>query len=190
MLSSKLDVYVFRSWGAPYRLASDLLDHTPGSPDAPAQVECGWSFAAVLTRGGSVLVWWPAGGEFHRLWEADQERRRNQARDGDDSVQARARSGEVIPCQVWEVRENPFRLGDLPSDLPKMKAEETGESEEHRREDAETRIVRIAALDNVVIALTNRGHVLRYRLEHEPVWRPGRWEYVSVKCLRCDPSHN
>lgn len=180
MLSSTLEVYTFRSWGAPYRLISDLLDVSPGSLDAPAQVECGWSFSAVLTLGGSVLVWWPSLGEFDRTYVRETEAFSERVRAGETALKAAATADKVIPCHVWEMRLNPFRLPDLPRNLPDLEAEATGESEERRREDPQTRLIRIAALDNMLVALTNRGHVLRYdRLAHESEFRQSHWEYVS-----------
>lgn len=184
MLSSSLDIYVFRSWGAPHRLASDLIDTAPGSPDAPVQIECGWDTASVLTRGGNVLIWWPYKGQFDEAWEADKNARQQRARDGDSSALAHATKDAVIPCQMWELHANPTRLPDLPKDLPVLNPEDTGESEGRIRDDPETRIIRIAALQGMLVALTNRGHVLKIQVDYTTEPRLRHWEYVSTFWIR------
>lgn len=83
-----------------------------------------------------------------------------------------------IPCYPWDLTLiDPVRLPGIPvgslPDLPKagITAEEAGE---------ETKLIRIAALDNTIIGLTNKGHVLRYsRLHSENDYREGRWNYVT-----------
>jgi SCF-associated factor 1 len=94
--------------------------------------------------------------------------------DKDESTKAIVPDGgTVIPCHTWEMNMDPVKLPILP-DLPDLPA--TGLPEEERRK--ETKLIKIAAFDNSLVGLTNKGHVLKmdgliHRGLH-PVWN-----YVS-----------
>ena len=177
-LDSNSDVWTFTSWGRPFRLASPLLDKS--SPDTTAvQVESGWGYTSVLTESGDVLVYWPGKGrmheELHRVKaELDQQ---------GDVTRAKLSSqrSNVIPCHVWDLTTvNPVMLPAIPHDLPHLNG--TGLAASVL--DSETKLVRIAGLDNNLIGLTNKGHVLKYdKLDDEDSYQRGRWEYVSSSSL-------
>ena len=155
-------VWTFKDWGVAIRLVSKSLDCS--SPETtPIQVECGQWFSAVLTGSGDVYAWWTSLGTFSTLyWKT---RRTGVAPVTDHDA--------VIPCQTWELKTDLVKLSALP-DLPDLPA--TGLPEEERRK--ETRLIKIAAGDNFLIGLTNKGHVLQLaglRQEgHTQIW-----DYVS-----------
>ena len=163
------NIWTFMCWGRPYRLVSPLLDHT-SSDTTPAQIECGWGFNSVLTESGDVYIWWPfdrAAMRQSSLWGAyvnsDENIRHNPHADG-------------ISCSLQDLYLNPERLPVLPQlpDLGHMISE-----------DEETRIVKIAGMDCFLIALTNKGHVLKFDdLSNEISLESGRWEYV--RSYYCD----
>ena len=85
----------------------------------------------------------------------------------------------VVPCYWWVLHgADPVRLPPIPAErLPVLPG--TGLSQEDR--DKETKLVKIASLDNNILGLTNKGHVLRYgELYGEETYRAGRWEYVRA----------
>jgi SCF-associated factor 1 len=178
-LTATLDIYTFLSWGRPYRMVTDLLSKDPHSPDAPVQIECGWAFSAVLTHGGRVLVWWPFNGALKQTYDEQTQAMEEQIRQGETRLRAPASNGEVH-CHLWDVQTNPFLLPDIPGNLPTLNG--TGEAEEVRKKDPETRLIKIAGADNMLIGLTNRGHVLKYgHLAGEHEYRQSSWQYVRVR---------
>ncbi|EMD39127.1 hypothetical protein CERSUDRAFT_112811 [Gelatoporia subvermispora B] len=185
-LDASSDVWTFTSWGRPFRLSSPLLDKS--SPDStPAQIECGWAFSSVLTMGGDVLVFWPLGGRMHGVIERTNEEL-NETR-----PESRARptkeEPDVIPCHWWVMQGvDPIRLPPIPANLPEM---DTGLGERERAE--ETRVVKVAGMDNYLIALTNKGHVLRYdHLGGEHDYERGAWRFLPEFCdpqrIRANPA--
>lgn len=150
-LDANSTVWNFRSWGRPFRLVSPLLDCS--SPETtPLQIECGWAFSTVLTRSGDVYAWWPSGGAFE-----DRYRQAMAELDRDESTKAKVAEEEtVVPCHTWEITKDPVKLPVLP-DLPDLLG--TGLPEEELRK--ETKLIKIAALDNFLVGLTNKGHVLK-----------------------------
>jgi len=79
---------------------------------------------------------------------------------------------KVIPCSTWNLQLDPIRLPVIPS-LPKLV-----EIEE------ETKLIKIAGLDNILIGLTNQGHVLAFNsLDNENATSRGVWTYVSSSLL-------
>ncbi|KAI0078721.1 RCC1/BLIP-II [Panus rudis PR-1116 ss-1] len=187
-------VWNFNSWGRPFRLISDFLNRT--SPETtPIQVECGWSFTSVLTASGDVLVWWPTHGT---MW--DRYLQKNAELDAVEETKAfigetrnphnQSESVTGIKCHVWDLVADPVRLPPIPvHDLPEIAA--TGHSDEVRGQ--ETKLIKIAGMDNHIIGLTNKGHVLRYsRLQGVDAYRRGRWEYLPyfsdlAKVRECEP---
>jgi len=150
-LDANFTVWNFRSWGRPFRLVSLSLDCS--SPETtPIQIECGWAFSTVLTKSGDVYAWWPFGSNFE-----DQYLQTMTELDKDESTKAIVPDdGTVIPCHPWDLNKDPIKLPILP-DLPDLPA--TGLPEEERRR--ETKLTKIAAFDNCLVGLTNKGHVLK-----------------------------
>jgi SCF-associated factor 1 len=132
-------------------------------------------------------VWWPGSGTIKAAYDtamaAQDEHMHTQ---GGDALRARPVAGtRDIPCHVWELAapDSVVMLPDIPYDLPELM--NTGESDEARHRDPSTRIIEIAGADNAIIALTNRGHVLKYdRLGDEVEYTQGRWTYVRPSCGR------
>ena len=138
-------------------------------------------FTAVLTESGDVLVFWPLKGNMYERIQDTNIRMDRLAEEGEGgNWKARAIPGEhkdsvnVIPCQTWTLEDvNPVRLPGIPVDLPSLPGVPG-------RENDGLKIVKIAGMDNNLIALTNGGHVLKYdRLSGEDEYDLGRWEYVS-----------
>ncbi|KZT10184.1 RCC1/BLIP-II [Laetiporus sulphureus 93-53] len=186
-LDASAGVWTFTSWGRPFRLGSPLLDKsTPES--MPVQVESGWAFSTVLVESGDVFVWWPFSGRIHEAVAAKNE-------ELDVRPETRAlptdQHPDVIPCCTWELRDiDPVRLPAIPSgDLPCI--EGTSLSEEQMSK--ETKLIKIAGMDNALVGLTNKGHVLRYdMLAGEDTYSRGHWQYLpefsEVKKVRAHPA--
>jgi len=170
VLDSKNLVWTFASWGRPFRLDSPMLDCS--SPETtPLQAESGWSFCAVLTQSNDVLVFWPSSGEVGgRLTEE------NDIMDERGDRHAYATPDHTIPCVPLALRANPLRIPPIPR-LPELNG--TGLSQEERSN--ETVLVKIAAFDNALIGLTNKGHVLKFGdLSNEHSFNMStRWEYLE-----------
>lgn len=171
VLDSKNLVWTFVNWGCPFRLDTPMLDCT--SPETtPLQAESGWSFCAILTQSNDVLVFWPFSGEVgSRL--ADNEDRMNES----GEFHAYPTPDHTIPCIPVTLRANPLRIPPIPQ-LPEFN--DTGLSPEEWSK--ETVLVKIAAFDNALIGLTNKGHVLKFGdLSNEHSFNMStRWEYVRL----------
>lgn len=130
-----------------------------------AQLESGWTFSTVLTRNGEVLIWWPFGSPMSLKF---QEKMKQMTKDGVKSLEVEG----AIQCNPWDFEGNDFAvLPDLPA-LPALPSINDNE---------ETRLVQIAGLDNQIIGLTNKGHVVKFAsLEDDTAMRGGRWEYVRT----------
>ncbi|KZT27926.1 RCC1/BLIP-II protein [Neolentinus lepideus HHB14362 ss-1] len=168
-LDTNLDIWNFRSWGRPFKLVSPFLDKT--LPETtPAQIECGWAFSSALTQSGDVIVWWPFLDDMDRIFdENDEEMNRIGVK------RAEATPKGVIPCATWNMRVDPHRLPPIPRNLPELL--HTGDSEENRRKD--TLLVKIAGGDNMIVGLTNKGHVLTIGgLTGPAELSQARWEYL------------
>ncbi|KAH9992978.1 RCC1/BLIP-II [Russula compacta] len=169
-LDSKNQVWTFVNWGRPFRLDTPMLDCT--TPETtPVQAESGWSFSSILTQSGDVFVFWPFSGEIGRL--CDEE---NDTMDERGDCQAYATRDHCIPCVAWPLRADPLRLPHIPH-LPEL--QNTGVSQEERPK--ETTLIKIAAFDNYLIGLTNKGHVLKFGdLSDENSFdRTTRWQYLE-----------
>lgn len=168
-LDSKNQVWTFINWGRPFRLDTPMLDCT--SPETtPIQAESGWSFCSILTQSGDVVVFWPFLGEVGRRC-----REENVAMDERGDCQAYATTDRHIPCFAWPLRADPLRIPPIP-ELPELN--HTGSLQE--KETEMTTLIKIAAFDNHLIGLTNKGHVLKFGdLSNEDSFdRRTRWQYV------------
>jgi SCF-associated factor 1 len=174
VLDSKNQIWTFVNWGRPFRLDSPMLDCS--SPETtPVQAESGWSFSSILTQSGDVLVFWQDSGEVGRLCEEE-----NHAMDERGDSHAYPTENHHIPCVAWTLRADPLRIPHIPQ-LPELN--DTGSSEEERSKD--TALIKIAAFDNHIIGLTNKGHVLKFGdLSNENSFdRTTRWQYVRSSFL-------
>ncbi|KAI0832117.1 RCC1/BLIP-II [Trametes gibbosa] len=178
-LDAALHIWTFTSWGRPFRLNSPAVDKS--SPDStPVQVESGWSFSSILTQSGDVLVYWPFGGTFKTIID-QKETELNGIEDPAQNIAAKARVDQdkprIVPCHWWDFHgADPVRLPHIPvHDLPVL--HKTGLPAEQL--DEETKLVKIAGIDNCIIGLTNKGHVLRYdSLAGDHTYQQGHWEYM------------
>lgn len=117
-----------------------------------------------------VLVWFPFGQQMDRAIMT-----RNSEFDSQNDKKALSEGGS-IQCFKWELPMDPVRLPSLPS-LPKL-TRLSGAMNDQETE--EPHLIQIAALDNNLIGLTNRGHVLKFgSLVDESATENGRWQYVS-----------
>ncbi|KAK6992259.1 SCF-associated factor 1 [Favolaschia claudopus] len=156
-------VWNFTSWGRPFTLSS----HHLRADSKPIQIECGWAFSSVLTKSGEIFVWWTQSGTM--LERIDSK---NTAMDNEDLF-AKPLPDGVIPCATWNLEADPTRLPGLPP-LPKLT--EIGDLNEDQEE---PKIIRIAALDAHLVALTNQGHVVKFLgLGNENTVAGGRWQYL------------
>ena len=98
--------------------------------------------------------------------------RENAIMDRDESNRAHPTVDNIITCVLWNLQHNPKRLPALPS-LPNLQYNEEG-AHVH-----DTKIIKIAGMDNSLVALTDKGHILKFGdLSNEGSLQSGRWEYV------------
>ncbi|KAK1233462.1 hypothetical protein PQX77_003358 [Marasmius sp. AFHP31] len=148
------------------------------SPEAPpVQIECGWSFSSALLESGAIIVWWPFSGALKTKYDQKMA-----AMDAEGDKQALADAG-VIPCHTLEIEDDPFVLPHLPS-LPDLPTKDRH---------AETMVIKIAAYQDHLIALTNNGHVLMFdSLDGKDSAPNGRWNYLpnfsNVNEVRTHPT--
>jgi SCF-associated factor 1 len=118
---------------------------------------------------GDVYVWWPFWGTLGEQYEEVMVEL-----DKDGSTKVVVPDGRtVIPCHALEIKKDPVKLPVLP-DLPDLPATELPEEERRR----ETKLIKIAGLDEDLVGLTNKGHVLKLDgLYDEDCIRT--WHYVS-----------
>ncbi|KAL5537136.1 hypothetical protein ACEPAF_959 [Sanghuangporus sanghuang] len=151
-LDAKGHIWTFISWGRPYRLVTPALDCT-SSDSTPVQAECGWSYNVALTASGDVYIWWPFSVSVLQQFGATMGQM-----DADGDKRAFATTENTIP-------------------LPELS--KTDQTPPSQRNEGETTIVKIAGMDGFLIALTNRGHVLKFGgLSNEVSVQHARWEYL------------
>lgn len=165
------------SWGRPFQLSTPLLDRS--SPETTAiQITSGWTFSAVLTDSGEVLVYRPFSGDMETVIATKTEELDQQS--ATTKALPTEQAPHVIPCYTWTMQGvESVRLPSIPvRDLPKLDG--NGSTNE-----GETKLVKIAGADETIIGLTNKGHVLAYHLiggenrnSHQS------WVYVSQDLLR------
>ncbi|KAH9940813.1 RCC1/BLIP-II [Epithele typhae] len=180
-MDASANVWTFTSWGQPFRLGSSLVDKT--TPETtPVQVESGWTYSAILTESGDILVYWPFEGEIQRvLREKKLELESTEDEELKEAAKAKVIKGtpDVVPCHWWIMEGvDPVRLPPIPVEhLPQLRF--TGLSREELEK--ETKLVKVAGYDRNLIGLTNKGHVLRYtNLISETDYQQGRWEYLPL----------
>lgn len=158
-----------------------MLDKSSPST-TPVQVECGWSFTSILTQSADVLVYWPTTGGIRRA--ISEKRHEWETRNISEARAVSIIEGE-IPCYTWTLETiHPVQLPGIPIErLPNLI--KTGLTSEQAKQ--ETKLIQIAALDNHLIGLTNKGHVLRYSsLYGEDSYMRGQWDYVrNIFPLSC-----
>jgi SCF-associated factor 1 len=156
------------NWGRPFQLSSLVSQETHS---LPLQVECGWSYSALLTRDGEVFVWWPSTGGLQAVLS-------QKFSELNSSSKVRSEDGAVIPCATWTADFEPLRLPRLPL-LPELTATGSG------KKGPVPRLVKIAGLEGLMIGLTDQGHVLKFdSLHDETMALNGRWEYVCILISR------
>lgn len=168
-LDSENNAWLFTSWGRPIQLTSPLLHNTQNPDEALVQVECGWGFVSMLNRSGMAYVLWPSttGEDFER---AMSNLNGTLDESGEHKASAIQLDGEdVIPCTSLAIAASPLVLPSIPADLPDLSTtregfeatiDASGKVVEATHYDEGLKLVRIAAGDNFLIGLTNKGHVL------------------------------
>lgn len=156
-------IWNFVNWGHPFWLSSAVL-RDPTSK--PVQIECGWMFSCMLTQYGDVFVWWPFSGQMETRIRSEMNRD-----DASDTLSPRSRNG-AIPCVPWELDLAPTRLPSIPA-LPDL----FGRTDSGKP----TQLIKVAGLDNLLIGLTNKGHVLAFgSLHNETSASRANWQYVNI----------
>ena len=86
-----------------------------------------------------------------------------------------------IPCYPWSLQGlDPVRLPPIPFHLPSLPNSNLPEEVVNK----DTILIKIAAMDNIIIGLTNKGHVLMHGfLSDENIYEQGGWEYVRQDSL-------
>ncbi|OSX65942.1 hypothetical protein POSPLADRAFT_1165938 [Postia placenta MAD-698-R-SB12] len=175
-LDATSHVWTFTSWGRPFKIMSSSLDKS--SPETtPVQVESGWGFSSVLMQSGDVLVYWPFEGRMKAAIAAKNVELDQQSAATQTKALPTVEEPRVIPCYPWNLQNvHPVRLPPIPDQaLPRL----TGTGLSHEELDDETKLIKIASMDNIIVGLTNKGHVLMYvRLTGESAYRRGGWRYL------------
>ena len=82
----------------------------------------------------------------------------------------------VVPTDPWDIEHDPRRLPDLP-ELPDLT--DSTEDDVGSELKSKPKLVKIAASQDVLMGLTDQGHVLRFRcLAKEEFFDRAEWEYV------------
>ncbi|KAG6810891.1 hypothetical protein H0H92_009921 [Tricholoma furcatifolium] len=151
------------SWGRPFKFASQVFNQPISKP---RQVECGWNFSSVLTTSGEVYVWWPFSGEI-----ANRIRAMNAALQGRTN-RAEALPDKSIRCVTCDLDFDPVQLPPIPV-LPDLaNGADDGKP---------TQLIQIAGMNEQIVGLTNKGHVLKYgNLQSDSTFSRGRWEYLPM----------
>ncbi|KAI0271297.1 regulator of chromosome condensation 1/beta-lactamase-inhibitor protein II [Gloeopeniophorella convolvens] len=164
VIDSAAQFWTFLSWRDPFRLKSPLLDGN--SPETtPLHIACGWSFTAILTHSKDVLVFW---------WTTSRPAR---TRDEDPTGSPYTTEDYRIFCVPGELTYDPARLPQIPR-LPNIEGVQVSEEPDA----SDTFIVEIAALELQLIALTNKGHVLKFhdlRSDRHFEVSTREWEYLE-----------
>ncbi|TFY69106.1 hypothetical protein EVJ58_g618 [Rhodofomes roseus] len=172
-LDANSHVWICTSWGRPFMLSSRFLDKS--SPEAtPAQITSGWSFSAILTESGDVLVFWPFSGNMAEAIATKTEELDQQSGTRATKALPTLQEPDVIPCYTWTMQgADPVRLPAIPAgDLPELSG--IGVTIED-----ETRLIKIAGMDNTIVGLTNKGHVLLFQMYGgENEYTRNRWQYL------------
>lgn len=115
---------------------------------------------------GEVYVWWPCSDPISTAVN-------NQFETWDKEHKNRAVASEnSIPCATWDLSVELFRLPGLPPLLPLLDSDD-------EEADREITIVKLACFDCHLVALTNKGHVLKYNTLEDPITaQTGAWAYV------------
>lgn len=129
-------------------------------------------------QSGDVLVYWPFEGRMKAAIAAKNVELDQQSAATQTKALPTVEEPRVIPCYSWNLQNvHPVRLPPIPDQaLPRL----TGTGLSHEELDDETKLIKIASMDNIIVGLTNKGHVLMYvRLTGESAYRRGGWRYVS-----------
>ena len=128
----------------PYIIESDLINNEHAD-STPIQVVCGHFFSAILTRSGEVYFIWPfdayAMGAFRKQYEGSSTRFEIK--------------GNSISCKTWKLKSELHKLREI-GDLPEL-------DQRHGSPGSKSppKIISIAATDELLIGLTDKGHVLK-----------------------------
>lgn len=169
-LDKSNSVWVFNNWGRPAKLSSDLLTHS-----SIVQVEAGWDALVALNETGTAFVIRQEGKIFERI----SEHNRNLDAQGERTRVPLSNDG-TLPCTWWELDADPVELPEIPDGLPQV-------DEEVEDARSPTKIVEVAAGDKFLVALTNKGHVLKMDFEGDDddglrtafLRKVKEWQYVS-----------
>lgn len=175
-LDAKHQLWLFTSWGRPARITS-----VPPIKDI-AQVESGWDMIAVLTETSRIFVDWPFHGDLQQKIQAHHDALSAAPNRGQDTKLPE--DSNVLQCAAWELEHDFVELPAIPAALPVLNAP----SVDDRDHPEETKVIRIAAGDDFIVALTNYGHVLKInvtpgdsiqQLRDDLRYGKNKWTYLS-----------
>ena len=118
----------------------------------------------MLNQAGDIYVWFPYDEMVKQaIEEHDLANKANKIF---------ATPAHEIPCATWDLKQDSFKLPAL-ANLPPLPTS---------LESKDIKVVKIAAFDNSLIALTNYGHVVKFDgLANGMTAKTGRWTYVSFQ---------
>jgi hypothetical protein len=175
-LDTQSHIWIFQSWGRPYKFCSPLLQN-PNDP--VVQIAGGWDNGACLTQSGKVFVFWPKSGFHHeRCKKKDDEL--DFVNPHPNNLGILNEQERYIQCYPWGMRGvDPLQLPDLPyADLLPIRPG----APEH----FECKLVKIALGGHFIVGLTDGGHVLALDLPNatsyfHPTSCATSWKYVSIE---------
>ncbi|KAF8315452.1 RCC1/BLIP-II, partial [Clavulina sp. PMI_390] len=162
-LDQKHQVWLLASWGRPALLRSPQINDTSSRLSRVIQVAAGWNHIALLTEAGSVFVEWPFDGELGDKVTSHHETLAQAEGRGKDTTLKEGES--ALKCAAWELDHPLIELPPVPAQGLPVLAKPVGVDDDVPRE--ELKIIKIAAGEHFVIALTNQGHVLKLAAQPE-----------------------
>ena len=128
----------------PFIIESDLINNEHAD-STPIQVVCGHDYSAILTRSGDVYIVYP----FEEYVRKEHEKHCEESGTGLEI------EGNRISCKTWKLKSELHKLREI-GDLPEL-------DQRHGSPGSKSppKIISIAATDNFLVGLTDKGHILQ-----------------------------
>ena len=128
----------------PFIIESDLINNEHAD-STPIQVVCSYEYSAILTRSGEIYIIWP----FDEYVTGAYEKRCKGS-----STRFKIK-GNSISCKTWKLKSELHKLREI-GDLPEL-------DQRHGSPGSKSppKIISIAATDNFLVGLTDKGHILQ-----------------------------
>ena len=130
--------------GPPFRIKI-RFDQNEHADSTPIQVVCNYYYSAILTRSGDVYIVYP----FEEYVRKEHEKHCEESETGLEI------EGNRISCKTWKLKSELHKLRQI-GDLPEL-------DQRHGSPGSKSppKIISIAATDELLIGLTDKGHVLK-----------------------------